>query len=67
MLVRTAPGADRQTLFSETQRGQRELLGAFIADLDFAIDPAADSVREITIIGPRRDLEERWTFFLSGL
>lgn len=49
------------------QVGRRELLGAFIADVDFKIDAAQDSVTEISAIGPARDLEERWQFFLSGV
>ncbi len=56
-----------ETLFEESRRGERELLGAFIAELDFALDPPADPVHEIVTVGPRRDLEERWSFFLSGL
>jgi len=67
MLVRREPGVSYEALFDESRRGEREILGAFIAELDFAIDPPADSVYEIVIIGPRRDLEERWDFFLSGL
>ena len=39
----------------------------FTAQLDFGIKPPADPVGEIIVIGPRRDLEERWHFFLSGL
>jgi len=45
----------------------RVLSSAFIAPMDFKIDPPADCVGETTTIGPRRDLEERWSFFLSGL
>lgn len=45
----------------------RVLSGAFIAPMDFKIDPPADCVGRTTTIGPRRDLEERWSFFLSGL
>jgi hypothetical protein len=45
----------------------RDLLGAFTAEMDFGIGGAEDSVGEIAAIGPIRDLEERWTFFLSGL
>jgi len=67
MLVRRAPDLAPEALFDEGRRGEREILGAFIAELDFAVDPPGDSVHEIAIIGPRRDLEERWTFFLSGL
>jgi len=47
--------------------GDRELLGAFTAEIDFKIPPPDDSVDEIATVGPRRDLEERWRFFLSGL
>lgn len=45
----------------------RLLSSAFIAPMDFKIDPPADCVGRTTTIGPRRDLEERWSFFLSGL
>jgi hypothetical protein len=44
-----------------------EFLGAFIAEMDFKITPPADCVGEVTLIGPRRDLAERWRFFLSGV
>jgi len=67
MLVRRDPGLEPAGLFDEARRSERELLGAFIAEMDFAVDSPGDSVHEIAIIGPRRDLEERWTFFLSGL
>lgn len=67
MLVRRKPGAVHAALFEESRRGQRDIMGAFIAELDFGIAPPADPVHEIVIIGPRRDLEERWDFFLSGL
>ncbi|NQT85715.1 isoprenylcysteine carboxylmethyltransferase family protein [bacterium] len=67
MLVRQKPGAAHETLFDESLRGERDILGAFIAELDFGIEPPKDPVHEIVIIGPRRNLEERWTFFLSGL
>jgi len=49
------------------QPGGRELLSAFIADVDFKIDASQDSVTEISTVGPARDLEERWQFFLSGV
>ena len=35
--------------------------------VDFGMDRPRDCVGEFAIIGPRRDLEERWRFFLSGL
>jgi len=45
----------------------RDLVSAFIVPMDFGVPTTEDSVDEITIIGPRRDLEERWRFFLSGI
>ena len=45
----------------------RYLLSAFIAPMDFRIALPADSVGETTAVGPRRYLEERWRFFLSGV
>lgn len=64
VLVRLRDGAPLEDMFVEERR---ELLGAFTAELDFAVNPPADSIDEIVIIGPRRDLEERWRFFLSGV
>jgi protein-S-isoprenylcysteine O-methyltransferase Ste14 len=64
ILARLPEGAAVDALF---RRGGREVLGAFIADMDFSIESSTDSVGEITLIGPRRDLEERWAFFLSGV
>ncbi|MFC1834315.1 methyltransferase family protein [Thermodesulfobacteriota bacterium] len=49
------------------QADRRVLLSAFIVPMDFKIAPPEDSVGEATTIGRRRDLEERWRFFLSGL
>jgi len=46
---------------------QRDLLGAFIADMNLAIQAPADCVHQISPIGLRRDLEERWEFFTSGV
>ena len=63
-LARLPEGARPDELFGP---GGRELLGAFIAAMDFRVAPPADSVAAITTIGPWRDLEERWRFFLSGL
>ena len=67
ILVRKEANLAYDELFAPSSGDDREILGAFIAEVDFAIDPPADSIHEITIIGPRRDLEERWRFFLSGL
>jgi len=46
---------------------QRDLLSAFTVDLDFAIELPADCVQQLSAIGLRRDLEERWEFFTSGV
>jgi len=67
LLVRRDDAVAWEQLFRESHRAERELLGAFIAELDFALEPPLDPVREIVIVGPRRDLEERWDFFLSSL
>jgi hypothetical protein len=45
----------------------RTLIGAGLVDVDLALAPEAECVTAITHVGPRRDLEERWRFFLSGL
>lgn len=58
------PGASLDTLF---RSGDRDLLGAFIADMDLGIAATEDSVHDVTMVGPARDLEERWRFFLSGV
>lgn len=67
MLVRRDRDLPVKEMFEESNRDRREIQGAFIAELDFGLAPPNDPVHEITIIGPRRDLEERWDFFLSGL
>lgn len=64
VLARLKEGAAPDELF---RRARRELLSAFIADMDFKVARAEDCVGTITAIGPRRDLEERWSFFLSGV
>jgi len=64
ILAKLRPGASLDELFHDSRR---DLLGAFIVPMDFAIAPPADSVGEATTIGLWRDLEERWRFFLSGL
>ena len=64
MMAKLAEGATEEDLF-DPQR--RELLGAFTAEMDFKVQPPEDSVGAMAIIGPRRDLEERWRFFLSGV
>jgi len=64
ILAKIRDGAQLGDLFNP---GKRDLLGAFIAEADFQREPPADIVGEITTIGLRRDLEERWRFFLSGV
>jgi hypothetical protein len=61
---RRGTGASLQDLFD---RGERDLLGAFTAEMDFGVNEEQDSIGEKATIGPRRDLEERFRFFLSGL
>jgi protein-S-isoprenylcysteine O-methyltransferase Ste14 len=63
MLVRLKD-ASLESLFKSEERN---LIGAFTVEVDFSIGPSQDSVYEIAPIGPKRDLEERWRFFLSGL
>lgn len=65
MMVRLGEGPEMDDLFHPGRRGP--LLGAFFSDMDFRIEPPKDSVLEVRPVGPRRDLEERWQFFLSGV
>jgi protein-S-isoprenylcysteine O-methyltransferase Ste14 len=65
MLVR--PLGTEDTVEALFRPGGREILGAFTAELDLSVERPRDPVDEIVVIGPRRDLEERWSFFLSGL
>ncbi|MCX7005782.1 MAG: hypothetical protein NTY53_00750, partial [Kiritimatiellaeota bacterium] len=64
ILAQLHAGAKPADLFTANQR---DLLGAFIAEADFQREPPADIVGQITTIGLRRALEERWRFFLSGV
>lgn len=64
MLVRLADSGRLEDIFLADGR---KLLGAFIADVDFKIPASEDSVAQLTSIGPRRDLEQRWDFLLSGI
>jgi hypothetical protein len=64
MIARLARDGDVAALFRPSGR---TMLGAFTAELDLKIEGAEDSVGAIAPIGPTRDLEERWEFFLSGL
>ena len=68
MLVRKKePSSDGQ-LFRRDMKNARKLEAAFIVEMDFAIPYPEDPVYENPfIVGPLRDLEERWEFFLSGL
>ena len=64
MVVKAHPNA---SLEDGVSRGRRDLLGAFIADMDLAVPTAEDCVRQVRTIGLRRDLEERWAFLISGV
>jgi protein-S-isoprenylcysteine O-methyltransferase Ste14 len=64
ILAQRHAGAELSDLFMTSRR---DLLGAFIAEADFQRVPPADFVGAITTIGLKRDLEERWRFFLSGV
>jgi hypothetical protein len=61
ILAKLRAGAEISDLFDLSKR---DLTGAFIAEADFQRE---NFVGEITTIGLRRDLEERWRFFLSGV
>jgi hypothetical protein len=63
-LARLREGAAMTDLF---QPEGRELLSAFVADMDFKTEAAKDCVTGFRTIGRGRDLEERWQFFLSGV
>ncbi|MHC4598594.1 MAG: methyltransferase family protein [Planctomycetota bacterium] len=65
MLARRKGGGVSPDALFEVEN--RDLLGAFTAEMDFGVEETEDSVGGISAIGPRRDLEERWRFFLSGL
>lgn len=64
ILARLAKEGDLDGLF---RRDGRELLSAFVADVDFKVEAPGDFVVGLTPIGRRRDLEEQWRFFLSGI
>ena len=66
MLAQLTNEADT-TLDDLFHRNGRRLLSAFTAAMDFKVAPPEDSVDDITTIGPLRDLEERWRFFVSGV
>lgn len=68
MLVRKNTSLSDSDLFRHDMKSARKLEAAFIVEIDFAILPPKDPVYEKPfIVGPLRDLEERWDFFLSGL
>ncbi len=49
-------------------RDKRRLLRAFVVEMDLSIPSPSDPVYTGPVgIGPGRDLEERWNFFLSGI
>ena len=65
MLVRRPEGTQPHDVFSSN--GPGPMLGAFFADMDFEKAFSEESITAIRPIGPRRDLRERWDFFLSGV
>lgn len=68
MLVRKKKPLSDGELFGPDMKSARYLEAAFIVEIDFAIPYPKDPVYEPPfIVGPLRDLEERWDFFLSGL
>ena len=68
MLVRKNAAISDEALFRHDMKAPRKLEGAFIVEMDFAVQPPRDPVYEGPfVIGPLRDLEERWDFFLSGV
>ncbi|MBT3377193.1 MAG: isoprenylcysteine carboxylmethyltransferase family protein [Lentisphaerae bacterium] len=67
VLVVLARVPDPEKLDAIFKSGERELTGAFIADIDLKISHDQDCVTSVATVGPRRDLEQRWRFFLSGI
>lgn len=68
MLVRKKKPLSDVELFGPVSKSARDLEAAFIVEMDFAIPYPKDPVYQPPfIVGPLRDLEERWNFFLSGL
>ncbi len=68
MLVRKNKPLSDEQLFLVDMKNARKLEKAFIVEMDFAIPQPEDPVYQAPfIIGPLRDLEERWDFFLSGV
>jgi hypothetical protein len=68
MLVRKKEVLSDAQLFRYDMKNSRQLEAAFIVEMDFAIQPPGDPVYESPfVVGPLRDLEERWDFFLSGV
>jgi hypothetical protein len=64
VLVRPKEDASPRAILEDRAR---EILSAFIAETDLGRPDTEDAVTSIETIGFRRDLEERWDFFLSGL
>jgi len=64
ILAQLGDGKETADLFHPEDR---DLLSAFTVEMDFQIPRPTDSIGQITPIGPWRDLEERWRFFLSGV
>ncbi|HID30610.1 MAG TPA: isoprenylcysteine carboxylmethyltransferase family protein [Desulfobacterales bacterium] len=68
ILVRKKKPLSDGQLFRRDTKNARQLEAAFIVEMDFAIPYPEDPVYQNPfVVGPLRDLEERWEFFLSGL
>ena len=68
ILVRKKAAISDEELFRYDMKAARKLESAFIVEMDFALPPPKDPVyEEPFVVGPLRDLEERWDFFLSGV
>jgi hypothetical protein len=68
ILVKKQKPVSDVELFRYDAKSARSLEAAFIVEMDFAIPYPKDPIyKDPFIIGPLRDLEERWDFFLSGV
>jgi protein-S-isoprenylcysteine O-methyltransferase Ste14 len=68
MIVRRDEALPESQLFRPDSKTARTLEAAFVVEMDFARQPPEDPVYEKPfVVGPLRDLEERWDFFLSGV
>ncbi len=68
ILAKRPRGVTDARLLQPYGDGTRKLLRAFVLEMDLSIPPPSDPVYTGPVgIGPGRDLEERWSFFLSGI